>query len=160
MPIDPLNFRQALGRWPSGVTVVTTEEEGLVHGITVSAFLSISLEPPLIAVCIDHRSRAYAILERVDRYAVSILAEGQAEVSNRFAGRPGEYPDDDPFERLDGMPVLRGAASQMVCVVVDRVVAGDHTIYVGRVEDSRVSEQAPLVYHRGRYGRVAFGEDA
>lgn len=156
MPIDPDNFRQALGRWPSGVTVVTTEEDGHVHGITVSAFLSISLEPPLVAVCIDHRARAHPILERVDRYGVSILAKHQAQVSNHFASRPAEVPDD-LFEELDGMPVVRGAASQMVAMIVDRVLAGDHTIYIGRVEASQVSEQAPLVYHKGRYGQVDVG---
>lgn len=159
MPIDPDNFRQALGRWPSGVTVVTTQEGDEVHGITVSAFLSISLQPPLVAVCIDHKARAHPILQRVDRYAVSVLAESQAQVSNHFGGRPAEV-EGELFEELDGMPVIRGAASQMVAQVVDRVVAGDHTIYVGRVEASRVAELAPLVYHQRRYGRVDVGGPA
>lgn len=150
MPIDPTQFRQTLGRWPSGVTVVTMQDRDDVHGITVSAFSSLSLEPPLVGVAIGHKARAHAFLERLPRYAVNVLRADQRYLSERFAGRPVEL-SEDPFERFHDLPVLRGAVAQIACTIVDRVVTGDHTLYVGRIEASCVSDDEPLVYHLGTY---------
>jgi len=154
MPIEPDAFRQTLGRFPSGVTVVTVARpDGAVHGITVSSFMSLSLTPPLVGVAIGHRARAHGMLPGLARFGVSVLAEDQAGVSDHFAGRPVPL-DDDPFEGLDGHPVLLGAAAQLVCDVLDQVPVGDHTLVVGRIEHARVRDAAALAYVQGRYGRV------
>lgn len=149
--IDARTFRDALGRFASGITVVSNEAgDGAPHGITVNAFMSLSLEPPLVGVSIDRSARAYDGLLRAERYGVSMLAEGQSSLSDRFAGRP---VDADPgWERLGGVPVLEGALAQLSCRVVDRVPVGDHTLFVGQVEAAVTRDVAPLVYHRGRYG--------
>jgi flavin reductase (DIM6/NTAB) family NADH-FMN oxidoreductase RutF len=165
MPIDPDLFRQTLGRFPTGVTVVTLKlpegapEEargGTVHGITVSSFTSLSLTPPLVGVAIGLKARAHAMLPALARYGVSVLAADQMAVSDHFAGRPVAL-EGDPFEELDGHPVLRGAAAQLVCVVVNQVPVGDHTLVVGRIDHARVAEAGSLAYVRGRYGRIDLG---
>jgi len=166
MPIDSDQFRQTLGRFPTGVTVVTFEvPDGpsggapggtTVHGITVSSFTSLSLTPPLVGVAIGKKARAHGMLAGLSRYGVSVLAADQMAVSDHFAGRPVPL-DADPFERLDGHPMLRGAVAQMLCVVVDQVQVGDHTFVVGRVDHARVTEAGSLAYVRGRYGRIELG---
>jgi len=157
MPIEPDAFRQTLGRFPSGVTVVTfARPDGAVHGITVSSFMSLSLTPPLVGVAIGHKARAHDMLPGLARFGVSVLAQDQAAVSDHFAGRPVPL-SGDPFEGLDGHPVLLGAAAQLVCDVVDQVPVGDHTLVVGRIEHARVRAAAALAYAQGRYGRVELG---
>ena len=151
MPVEPDAFRAALGRFPSGVTVVTFEDGGSVHGITVSSFLSLSLTPPLVGVAIGRRARAHGMID-APSFAVSILAADQARVSDHFAARPVALPVD-PFEDFAGHRVIRGAAAHLVCAIVDRVGTGDHTLLVGRVDASRVAGGVPLVYQTGRYGR-------
>jgi flavin reductase (DIM6/NTAB) family NADH-FMN oxidoreductase RutF len=99
MPIDPIEFRQALGRWPSGVTVVTMRDGELIHGITVSAFSSLSLEPPLIGIAIARRARAHGFLARLSSFAVNVLERDQQHLSERFAGRPVVLAEP-PFEEF------------------------------------------------------------
>jgi flavin reductase (DIM6/NTAB) family NADH-FMN oxidoreductase RutF len=169
MAIDPEQFRQTLGRFPTGVTVVTLKlpdgvpvgspaeaPHGAVHGITVSSFTSLSLTPPLVGVAIGQKARAHAMLPALARYGVSVLATDQAGVSDHFAGRPVAL-EGDPFEELDGHPVVKGAAAQLVCVVVNQVPVGDHMFVVGRVDHARATEIGSLAYARGRYGRVELG---
>jgi len=169
MPIDPDQFRQTLGRFPTGVTVVTVKlpdgvpsggvaeaPHGGVHGITVSSFISLSLTPPLVGVAIGQKARAHGMLPALARYGVSVLAADQAGVSDHFAGRPVTLAGD-PFEELDGHPVLMGAAAQLVCTVINQVPVGDHMLVVGRVDHARVTEVASLAYAQGRYGRVELG---
>ena len=153
MPVEPDAFRAALGRFPSGVTVVTLDDgAGGVHGITVSSFVSLSLIPPLVGVAIGRKARAHRMIG-APRFGVSVLAADQAQVSDHFAARPVALPAE-PFEDLEGHPLIRGAVAHLVCTIVDRVETGDHTLLVGRVDASRVTEGAPLAYHGGRYGRV------
>lgn len=154
--IDARTFRDALGRFATGITVVSSEAgDGVPRGITVNAFLSLSLEPPLVGVSIDRAARAHDGLVLAERYGVSMLAEGQCRLSDLFAGRP---VDADPsWGRLGRVPVLEGALAQLACRIVDRVKVGDHTLFVGQVEAAVTRDAAPLVYHRGRYGR--FRED-
>ena len=159
MPVEPDAFRAALGRFPSGVTVVTLDDgDGGVHGITVSSFLSLSLNPPLVGVAIGRKARAHGMIG-APRFGVSVLAADQADASDHFAARPVPLPED-PFVALADHKVLRGAAAQLVCEVVDRVETGDHTLLVGRVEASRVAAGASLAYQGGRYGRVVIDEPA
>ncbi len=151
--IEPRDFRNALGRFASGVTVVTIPDENEpagVRGITANAFVSVSLSPPLVLVSIDKKARAHAPLLDAERYGISILSEAQANVSDHFAGRP-EAQVTPEFTELEGFAVLAGAAAHLVCRIAERHEAGDHTLFIGEVEALAVHEEAPLIYFRGKY---------
>ena len=149
--IDEKDFRQALGRFATGVTIVTVEHEGNIRGITVSAFMSLSLEPPLVAICIDKNAQAHTPLVRAERYGVSVLAADQTSISNHFAGMPNL--EDDPFTKVQDMPVIAEALATIICTVDANYDVGDHTLLVGRVTHLQWREDAePLLYYRGRYG--------
>jgi flavin reductase (DIM6/NTAB) family NADH-FMN oxidoreductase RutF len=158
MPVDKDEFRRALGHFASGVTVVTVMREGhQPGGITVSAFSSVSLEPPLILVCIDKRASIHDSLKEGRFFAVNILGEDQEVVSRRFASRE----EEDRFHRtgykegVTGAPLLNGALAHIECRVVHEYQGGDHTIVVGEVEATRVIEGKPLGYFRGGYVQLA-----
>lgn len=159
MPVDGDSFRDALRHFPAGVTVVTIRAAGVVHGLTVSAFMSISPEPPLIAVAVDHRHSAYELLQKADAvFAVNILGGDQQALADRFAF----LKDSDRFAEgswsagATGAPVLDNALGWLDCSVYARHRAGTHTIYVGHVEASMVPRpgQAPLVYWNRAYRRL------
>ena len=151
--IDTREFRRTLGRFATGITVVTMRAQGRSYGITVNAFMSVSLKPPLIAVCIDKRAQAHASLMESERFGVSILRSEQEALSDYFAGRPVKGVSD-PFETFHGFPVVGGALGQLVCRSYDVTDAGDHSIFLGEVEALSVSEGQPLLYVAGRYARV------
>lgn len=160
--IDPLAYRRAIGRFPTGVTVVTVLDEsapnGGVHGITVNSVSSVSLEPLLLLVSIGKTARSHDMLQRSGRFALSVLASDQEDVSDYFADRPVPAPED-PLEEFAGHPVVRGALSHIVCGLHASVDAGDHTVYIGRVEALRSRDDgSPLVYYRGRYRPEASAE--
>jgi flavin reductase (DIM6/NTAB) family NADH-FMN oxidoreductase RutF len=152
--IDSRAFRTTLGRFATGVTVVSMLEGEALHGITVNAFLSLSLDPPLVGVSIDRKAHAHAALLASERYGVSVLRADQEALSNHFAGRP-DAGIADPFASLDGFPVIGDALAQLVCRVVDRHDTGDHTLFVGRVESLVHREGEPLLYFGGAYRRSA-----
>lgn len=156
MPITPEAFRDVLRHFPAGVTIVTIKTGEEVHGLTVSAFASVSPEPPLILVCIDHRHRAHKLLEQKDAtFAVNILAADQSGLSDRFA----YVNDEDRFAVGDwrtavtGAPVLADALAWLDCTVYCHERAGTHTIYVGHVQASGVPspDQPPLVWWNRAY---------
>lgn len=150
--IDTNLFRDTIGRFASGVTVVTAEAEGELRGMTANAFVSVSLEPPLVLVSVDKKAHMHALLKPGQRYGVSILAEDQAAYSTHFAGwkQPGLQP---VFVRKEGVPLLEGAVAHIVAEVVDPHEAGDHTLYIGEVKHLSFDEaRAPLLYYRGKYG--------
>ncbi len=151
--VTPQTFRQTLGRFASGVTVVTMLEDGQPHGITVSAFLSVSLEPPLILVSIDKKAHSHERMMNARRYGVSILSESQQAMSNHFAGRdPNAVPE---FETLHDFPVLKQALAQLVCTTTQKVDAGDHTLFIGQIDQLAWQEDdKPLVYFHGKYQKV------
>ena len=155
--ISPDEFRRALGHFATGVTVVSTRDgDGRPTGLTASSFTSVSLDPPLILVCVDHKSQSYpALLER-GRFAVNILRANQQEVSRRFASTRLDKFDDLPFSwsPLD-LPLIDGALTQLECVTVSTHAEGDHTILVGRVERAHLGSGEPLIYYRGRYDRLS-----
>jgi flavin reductase (DIM6/NTAB) family NADH-FMN oxidoreductase RutF len=159
--VSPDEFRKALGNWPSGVTVVTVGEGEQIHGLTVSAFASVSLKPPLIFVCIDRRSRAHSHLETKPAFVVNVLAAGQADISYRFA-KAGELR----FEGIryhvgkTGCPVLDETAASLECVVENSMAAGDHIGYFGRVLGTEVSRRDPLIYCAGEYRSILYGRRA
>lgn len=159
MSISSETYRAALRLFPAGVTIVTIRAGEDVHGLTVSAFASVSPEPPLVAVVIDHRHNATPLLERPDAtFAVNVLAEDQVELSNRFAW----LKDEDRFEAGDwgvaatGAPILRDALAWLDCRIHSRQEAGTHTIYVGEVQASGLPRDgdAPLVYWNKGYRKL------
>jgi flavin reductase ActVB len=159
MMISPDEFRQALGHFATGVTIVTTSDsDGRPTGLTASAFTSVSLDPPLILVCVDHKSQSYPALRERGRFAVNILHSGQQAASRRFASTRLDKFDEVPF-RMSAMnlPLIDDALTQLECVTVRTHVEGDHTIFVGRVEHVHVGSGEPLVYYRGQYDRLSGG---
>ena len=156
MNVDQDGFKRALGQFASGVTIVTSRNgRGEPVGLTVSAFCSVSLEPPLVLACIDERSAAVAAIEESGRFGVSLLAEHQEDISNRFA-RPG----DDKFAGLElirrptGTTLIPEALARLDCRLVVPHVVGDHTLFVGEVEYVDVSPGRPLLYHTAGYRRL------
>jgi flavin reductase (DIM6/NTAB) family NADH-FMN oxidoreductase RutF len=156
MPIDAEAFRAALGQFASGVTIVTTRDaRGVPLGLTVSSFCSVSLAPPLVLVCIDLRSDAHAGFRDTARFGVSILAEGQEELSELFAwGGAARFEAAQLVEGVTGVPLVAGTLARLECSVVSAHDEGDHRVYVGRVEHAQVDPGRPLVYHRGEYHRL------
>ncbi|BAD72040.1 MULTISPECIES: flavin reductase family protein [Thermus] len=152
--IDPTEFRRTLGRFATGVTVVSAYDEGgNPRGLTANAFMSVSLDPPLVLVSLDNRSRTKPVLERAGRYGVSVLAEEQRALSDHFAGRPQEGLEI-AFEERAGVPLLKGALAQVAARVVAVYPGGDHTLFLGEVEYLSWREGRPLLYYAGRYGRL------
>ena len=155
MAIDPQLFRHALSQFASGVTVITSRDAaGKTYGLTASAFISVSLEPPLVLVSIDLKSDSHPGFREGGRFAVSILAEGQDDVSRRFAWKGGDRFSGGPMlEGELGLPLVPGALAHLECEVVTATEAGDHILYLGRVLFATVQPGRPLVYHRGGYRR-------
>ena len=157
MTIDPDSFRSVLGRFASGITVVTTlDAEHRDVGMTVSAFCSVSLCPPLVQVCVDHAASLYAALVGNSRYGVSILGSEQEALSRRFATA-------ESTRRFDGIGYRRGesgvillddALAHLECRVVASHDAGDHTMFVGEVESATARSARPLLYYRGGYAQL------
>jgi flavin reductase (DIM6/NTAB) family NADH-FMN oxidoreductase RutF len=150
-------FKQCLGSWPSGVTVLTTCAGGVIHGMTVSDFSGASLSPPLVTVCCNKGSNTTTMIAEGKCFAANILAVDQQELSNRFASSKTE---NTRFEGLDyttgktGAPLIGGAVVSMDCTLVATYDAGDHVIYLGEVEEVRVSDREPLLYCGGRYRKL------
>lgn len=161
MPINSEDFRDALRHFPAGVTVVTikTRDSARPHGLTVSAFASVSPDPPMILVCIDHRSTSHSLMERSGTvFAVNILPENEAEISNRFAwGEEETRFDIGEWETaVTGAPVLKNSLAWLDCTIYSRHHAGTHTIYVGEVEASSVphADGKPLIYWNRDYRKI------
>ena len=150
---DPRQFRNALGRFASGVTVITALHEGNPHGMTANAFVSVSLAPPLVLVSLDNRSYMHKILPGIGRYGISVLNEDQEVLSNHFAGRTVEGLHIRFTDRL-GVPLLEGAVAYFVVQVHDIHLAGDHTLYIGRVEHFESRDDRPLLFYAGKYQQL------
>jgi flavin reductase (DIM6/NTAB) family NADH-FMN oxidoreductase RutF len=160
MPVSGDEFRAALARWASGVAVVTAAAGGRIHGMTVSAFASVSLVPPLVLVCADKASITLEVVEAGRVFAVNVLAADQQALSNRFASKKDEHRrfEGVPWRRgVTGAPLLEGTVAALDCRVVAAHDAGDHVIYVGAVEAAEVHAGEPLVYHAGLYRELAGG---
>lgn len=151
--IDSREFRTCCGRFATGITIVTTQVDGAIHGMTANGFLSVSLQPPLIAVSIGHQTRLHQLLPQSMRYGVSILAESQLKFSNHFAGRP-DATLEIPFVHAADTPLLDGALAHLVARVVDAHPAGDHTLYIGQVEYLAYQDGHPLLYYSGGYNQL------
>jgi len=153
-------FKALCGRWTTGVTIVTARHGETVHGMTVSAFTEVSLDPPLVLVCAAKSSNTHLVIEQGSSFAVNVLARGQEALSNKFASKKDEWTRFDGVDvdtGSTGTPLLRGTVGAFDCRVVAAHDAGDHVIYVGQVEWLRIDTEAePLLHQSGRYG--AFSE--
>ena len=151
---DPaLAFRRTLGMFATGVTVLTTRNGEQVHGMTANAFMSVSLQPPLVLISIDRRARMIGMLHEGTRYGVSVLAQEQALLSDFFARRAVEGVEPE-FLVVRDTPLVAGALAHFVARVVRSYWGGDHSLFLGQVEYARYGEGEPLLFHGGRYERM------
>jgi flavin reductase (DIM6/NTAB) family NADH-FMN oxidoreductase RutF len=150
---DPaLALRRTLGMFATGVTVITALKGEDVHGMTANAFMSVSLEPPLVLISVDRRTRMCALLHEGMHYGVSVLCDSQAALSDRFAGRT-----DGPEPRflvVKDTPLVDGAIAHFVARVERSYWGGDHSLFLGRVEYARQNPGTPLLFHGGRYEKL------
>ena len=145
-------FRQVMGRFATGVTVVTTVERDTVHGMTANGFLSVSLRPPLVLVSLG-RCRMNEMLPRSGRYGVSVLSREQQHFAAHFAAQKPS-PVEPTFTWQNGLPLLEGALAHLVCRVVDVHRAGDHVLWIGEVEYVDHRDDEPLLFYTGRFGTM------
>ncbi len=149
-----------MGRFATGVTILTVDLEGEVHGMTANAFASVSLDPLLVLVCVDHSTRTHEHLHAKKRFGINVLSEDQRTVSEYYA-RPERTPEDAEAEagaRFDrtqhGTPMLHGALAYLECRLHSAEAAGDHTIFIAEVEDVVVRDGQPLLFFGGEYRKV------
>ena len=155
MSVTQEAFRAALGSFASGVTVVTTKDvRNKLLGITVSAFCSVSLEPPMVLICIEKTAGSHYAFEESNVFVVNILREGEAAISERFASlHEDKFAGIDFEPGIDGVPVLSHALAVLECRVKFSYHGGDHSIFVGEVENVKVDNGDPLLYFRSHYGK-------
>ena len=159
MSLTADDFRKAMGCFATGVTVVTVDQGGEVHGMTANAFTSVSLDPVLVLVCVDHRARTHAHLHARKRFGVNVLRNDQQSISEYYArsAETHQHPESAGarFERTaHGTPVLQGALAYLECRLHSTQAAGDHTIFIAEVEEVVVREGEPLLYFRSEYREV------
>jgi flavin reductase (DIM6/NTAB) family NADH-FMN oxidoreductase RutF len=156
---DPaVEFRRVLGRFATGVTVITVAVGDQVHGMTANAFMSVSLRPPLVLISVDRRAKTHALLHEGRRYGVSVLASDQDALSDHFAGRRADSQPEYRFEVVHETPLVEGALAHVVARVVRSYWGGDHSLFLGQVEYARYGEGRPLLFHAGHYERLPLGQ--
>jgi flavin reductase (DIM6/NTAB) family NADH-FMN oxidoreductase RutF len=160
MGVTQREFRKAMGSFATGVTVITVDCDGEVHGMTANAFTSVSLDPLLVLVCVDHRARTHAHLHARKRFGVNVLAENQRAISEYYAdpSPTHQHAEREAGARFDrtqhSTPILHGALAYLECRLHTAQDAGDHTIFIAEVEDVVVRQGDPLVYFRGEYRKI------
>jgi flavin reductase (DIM6/NTAB) family NADH-FMN oxidoreductase RutF/DNA-binding GntR family transcriptional regulator len=158
--IDPVRFRHVVGHLASGVTVVTTSHDGERFGMTASSVTSLSADPPLMLACINNSVPTAAAVSRAGKYVVNVLGATQGELARQFA-----MPSNDKFRSVPvhagelGLPLLSDALAHIECDVVEQVVGGTHSIFIGRVVSATAGHGQPLTYFRGDFGRFEFARD-
>lgn len=143
-------FRDAMGRFATGVTVITTKANKEVHGMTANAFMSVSLDPKLITVSIDNRANMLKKINCSGKFAVNVLSDLQQDISMHFAGQAKKY-DEIPFALFHDVPIIQGSLASVVCEVDRTFVVGDHTLFIGSVVDALLTEGNPLTFYDGKY---------
>ncbi|HZY60189.1 MAG TPA: flavin reductase family protein [Candidatus Binataceae bacterium] len=153
MPIDKNELRRVMGHFATGVTVITTlSKEGKMHGLTANAVSSLSLVPPLLIICVDKKAESYASFEESKVFTVNILADDQEDISRRFAVSGGEKFEGVAYRRgANGAPILHGVLAHLECKLYATFDGGDHTIYLGEIEEAETREVKPLLFFRGGY---------
>lgn len=153
--VSPAAMRKTLGRFCTGVTVIAIRHENGIHAMTANAFMSVSLEPPLILVSIDKRARMRSYLDRPGcAFGVSVLHSRQESVAWHFAGRP--VADGETVIEVDknGFPFVIGAIAHVACSLEQAHDAGDHTLYIGRVSRLWTGAGEPLLFHSGKFEQI------
>lgn len=151
--MDKRLFRNAMGKFATGITVVSTDYQNDVKGITVNSFMSLSLDPTLIAISIAKTASIYQIIQEVDTFGISVLSENQKEESMIYANQK-EAEKSAKFIDLAGTPVLENALVQLSCETESAVEAGDHMIYIAKVNDLKINDGNPLLYFSGSYQQL------
>lgn len=151
--MDDLTFRKAMGKFATGVTVVTTQVGETVRGMTANAFMSVSLDPKLVLISVDEKAHMNKYINAAGKFAISILNIEQEEMSAYFAGQMNELSCID-FNYFNEMPTIKNALVNLTCDVYDSVVAGDHTLYIGKVTDVCITDGEPLAFFEGKYKQV------
>jgi len=160
MGLTAVEFREAMGCFATGVTIVTVDLDGEVHGMTANAFASVSLDPLLLLVCVDRNARTHAHLHAKKRFGINILAEHQRRISEYYAlpECTHERAEEEAGARFDrtghGTPVLRGALAYLECKLQSTQEAGDHTIFIAEVEEVVLRPGEPLLFFRGKYRKM------
>jgi flavin reductase (DIM6/NTAB) family NADH-FMN oxidoreductase RutF len=150
---DEREFRNTLGRFATGVTVITALENGKVHGMTANAFVSVSLDPPLVLISVRNQSHMRRMLPAAGRFGVSVLAEDQAPLSDHFAGIQAAAVEIQ-FKNRAGVALLEGAVAYCAVRIFDIYPAGDHTLFVGKVEYFEHNDGKPLLFYAGNYQQL------
>lgn len=156
MAIEKNELRRVMGHFATGVTVITTfSKEGKLHGLTANAVSSLSLDPPLLIICVDKKADSYASFEDSRVFTVNILADDQEDISRRFAVSGGEKFEGVAYRRgANGAPILSGALAHLECKLYANYDGGDHTIYLGLIEEAETREGKPLLFFRGGYREI------
>lgn len=153
-------FRQAWGKYPTGVSVVTSiEPGGGVHGMAANGINSVSLDPLLTLVCVGHSRNSYPLIKRAGRFAINILTESQRAIAEHYAMPPERRSADIDVSFTfteTGAAFIDGSLASMDCRVVNEQVAGDHTIFIAEVEGIELSEGSPLAYCEGKFGSITY----
>lgn len=158
--LTPEEFRNVIGHFASGVTVITTTVEGRPAGTTASAITSLTLEPPMLLICMNQSSATGQAIARTGTFAINILGEGHGELAVRFARRGGDKFDGVPVSPgTTAGPLLDEAIAHLECRVAEQVVAGTHVIFIADVIDGTARPGEPLAYFRGRFGRLQLAAD-
>ena len=157
-PITPAKYREALGRFATGVAIVTCAGDGQGPvGVTVNSFASLSLDPPLVLFCLDYKALSFDAFHEASHFVINVLGEGQQELSTHFARTSADKWNGVEFETwTSGCPVLPGSIAVLECLTAARHEGGDHLIIVGQVERIRYDENEtkPLLYYKGQYGNI------
>lgn len=155
MSLPAQELRSVGGFFATGVTVLTAEHQGRPCGLTVNAFMTVSLEPPLVLVSIGRASRSLPCVEAAERFGISVLAEDQEELSRLFASKEDEKIGKVPTHRgASGVPLVDGGIAFLECRTTRRLDGGDHVLFLAEVEAVRSRDGRPLLFFRGRYGAL------
>jgi 4-nitrophenol 2-monooxygenase / 4-nitrocatechol 4-monooxygenase, reductase component len=153
MPIEKNQLRQVMGHFATGVTIITTlTKAGQIQGLTANAFTSVSLEPPLLLIAVDKKAESYPAFEESRVFTVNILADGQEALSRRFAVSGGNKFEGVAYRiGANGAPILDGTLAYIECALYAAYDGGDHSIYLGEIQQAEITEGRPLVFYRGGY---------
>jgi flavin reductase (DIM6/NTAB) family NADH-FMN oxidoreductase RutF len=155
--IDPKELRRLMGQFATGVTIITTRDaEGRTYGLTANAFTSLSLDPPLVLICIDRKAETFSHFYASRCFVVNVLTDAQQDLSARFAKSGGFKFEGIAYEtNAVGVPVLDGTLAHLECALTETHEAGDHVIHVGRVENFAIRGGRPLLFFQGKYRELA-----
>lgn len=146
-------FRNAMGKFATGVTVITTKVNEAVHGMTANAFMSVSLDPKLVVISIAHKAKMLEMIHTSNCFVINILSTEQKDLSMHFAGQTKDQFTPE-FETINNMPAIKNSLVNIVCNVKSTHIEGDHTLFIGEVTDLVLHEGEPLLYFAGKYGKV------